>query len=137
MRPRADKMNRKKILIIDDEEDFLKISKLNLESTGKFEVITLSSAKEIISHLHDFKPGIILLDLLMPGIGGIDACDMLNNDPIGKEVPILIVTALSRDSDRREAYKRGIAGYLVKPIEKDEIIAKIEKALQLKYGTGQ
>jgi len=130
-------MNKKKMLIIDDEENFLKITKLNLELTGKFEVMTLSTTKEIMSHFHNFKPDIILLDLLMPGIGGIEVCDMLNNDPAGKEVPILIVTALSKDSDKMGAYKKGAIDYLVKPIGIDELITKIEKAIQFKYRTWQ
>ena len=67
-------MTRKKILVIDDEQDFLRITKLNLEATGKFEVMTLPTAKDIINTVHNFKPDLILLDLLMPVIGGIDAC---------------------------------------------------------------
>jgi len=124
--------NKKRILVIDDEKDFLKITKLNLEETGRFEVMALSNAKDMISWLHNFKPDVILLDLLMPEIGGMEACEMLNNDPIGKGVPIIILSALEKDSDKRSAYKKGVVDYLVKPIEKKDLIAKIEKALQYK-----
>ena len=125
-------MSKRKVLIVDDELDFLKITKLNLEETGKFEVMTSSNAKEIMSLLHNFRPEVILLDLLMPGIGGLEACDMLNNDPVGKGLPIIILSALDKDIDKLSAYKKGVVDYLTKPIERDALIAKIEKALQAK-----
>ena len=127
-------VNKRKVMLIDDEEDFVKITKLNLENTGKFEVVALSSAKEVISHLHSFKPDIILLDLLMPGIGGIEVCEMMNNDPVGQEVPVIILSALNKNSDKAIAFGKGVVDYLVKPVGKDELIASIEKALQSKYG---
>jgi len=125
-------MSKRKVLIVDDEVDFLKITKLNLEETGKFEVMTSSNAKEIMSLLHNFRPEVILLDLLMPGIGGLEACDMLNNDSVGKGLPIIILSALDKDIDKLSAYKKGVVDYLTKPIEKDVLIAKIEKALEAK-----
>ena len=104
--------------------------KLNLEDTGKFEVLILPSANEIISHLHSFKPDVILLDMVMPGIGGIEVCDMLNKDPLGQTLPILILSALDKDKDKLMAFKKGVVGYLTKPIEKDVLIAKIENSLR-------
>ncbi len=126
-------MAKKKVMIVDDEVDFLKMVKLNLEDTEKFEVLALSSANDIIAQLHSFKPDVILLDMVMPGIGGIEACEMLNKDPIGQVLPILILSALDKDKDKLMAYKKGIVGYLTKPIEKDILIGKIENALYSKY----
>lgn len=122
-------MEKAKIMVVDDEEEFLIIIKLNLERTGKYEVTTLSNPKEIISQVDRFKPDVILLDLLMPGLGGIDACKMLNDAPVGKKIPIIILSALAKYEDKRKAYKMGVVDYLVKPIEKDALVAKIEKAL--------
>ena len=125
-------MKKSRVMIVDDEEDFLKIVKLNLEASGKYEVLTLVSAKNIISEVHNFTPDIILLDLLMPMIGGIEVCEMLNKDSIGKDTPIIIVSALEKDQDKLKAYKEGIVDYLTKPIENSELIARIEKALAFK-----
>lgn len=127
-------MGKVKIMIVDDEEDFLKLTKMNLEDSGKFEVMTLASAKEIIPCVHNFKPNLILLDLLMAGIGGIEVCEMLNNDPVGKSVPVIVLTALNKNTDKLKAYQSGVVDYLVKPIEKEELIISIDKALQSKYG---
>jgi len=125
-------MKKRKVMVIDDEMDFLKVIKLNLEKTGNYEVRTLSTAKDIIPEVHFFEPDVILLDMLMPSIGGLDACEMLNNDPLGKSIPIIIVSALDKDQDRYLAYKKGIIDYLVKPIEKKDIITAIENALKYK-----
>ncbi|MFH1479107.1 MAG: response regulator [Candidatus Omnitrophota bacterium] len=123
---------KKKVLVIDDEKDFLTIVKMNLEDVGEFEVLTSSTANNIIEDMHNFKPDLILLDLMMPGIGGLSACEMLNKDTIGQKVPIIILSALSKDRDRLEAYKRGVVDYLTKPIDKEELLKKIKKALEYK-----
>ena len=117
-------MGKKKIMIIDDEEDFLKITKLNLEETGNYEVKTLSSAKNVIAEVHAFSPDVILLDLLMPTVGGIEVCEMLNSDSQGKTIPIIVVSAISKDTDKRTAYKLGISDYVVKPVEKTILLPK-------------
>lgn len=128
-------MDKRKVLIIDDEVNFTKMVKLNLEETGRFEVTILSSVKDMLQIMRNFKPDVILLDLLMPGMGGIEACDMLNDDSIGQQVPVIILSALDKPADKLNAYKKGVVDYLVKPIESDELISRIEKVLQLKYGS--
>jgi len=125
-------MDKKRILIIDDEKDFLTIVKMNLEKTDKYTVMTLSNAKDIISQIHAFKPEVILLDLLMPSIGGIEACEILNKDPFAQKIPVIIVSALEKQTDKLEAYKLGVTDYIVKPVEIDELVTKIEKALRYK-----
>ncbi len=125
-------MEKKKVLVVDDEENFLKVTKLNLEETGQYEVMVLPNAKDIMQKVNNFMPDIILLDFLMPAVGGIDACEMLNNDPIGKNIPIIIVSALDKYTDRLKAYKAGVVDYLVKPVEAKTLVEKIEKALKFR-----
>ena len=123
-------MEKKKVMVVDDEKDFLEITKLNLEETDKYEVMTLSNAKDIISHVDTFKPDVMLLDMLMPTMGGVEVCEMLNNDPVGAKIPVIIVSALDKDEDKLKAYKAGVVGYISKPAGKNDLIAKIEKALR-------
>jgi len=123
---------KKKVLVVDDETAFLRIVKLNLEETNNYEVLTLSSAEDILFQVHAFKPDIILLDILLPGIKGLEACEMLNKDSIGASTPIIILSALDKVTDKLRAFKVGVVDYLVKPIGKEELIAKIEKALRAK-----
>jgi len=128
---RGNNMDKKRVLIVDDEKDLCRILKLNLEDTDKYEVLTLSTPRDILSHVQSFKPDVILLDLLMPELNGIEACEMLNKSPVdGKKIPIIIISALDKDEDKIRAYKKGASDYLVKPVERDELIAKIENILQ-------
>ncbi len=123
---------KKKIMIIDDEESFTLMLKLRIEGSGDYEVIVYSEIKDIIKHIHDIRPDVILLDLLMPGIGGLDVCDMLNHDPIGLTIPVIIVSGVDKPADRAKAYKFGISDYLVKPIDDEKLMKAIEKAIALK-----
>lgn len=123
---------KKKIMIIDDEESFCLMLKMRLENSGDYEVRAFSEAKDIISHMHVFKPDVILLDLLMPGAGGLDACDMLNNDPLGQSIPVIIVSGLDKRVDKIKAFKFGVIDYLVKPVDDAKLIKAIEKAIALK-----
>jgi two-component system alkaline phosphatase synthesis response regulator PhoP len=125
-------MEKRKVMVVDDEEHFLKITKINLEKTGRYEVETMSDATGIISRVKSFNPDVIILDILMPKMDGVEACKLLNKDSAGKFIPIITLSALDTDKDKLMMYKQGIVDFLVKPIEKDELIAKIEKALQYK-----
>jgi len=123
---------RKKILIVDDEQNFVDIMKLNLENAGFYEVKGLTDATQIISVIRSFKPKVILLDLIMPGIDGFKVCEMLKNDPIGREIPIIILSVLRDDVDKIKAFRLKVADYFVKPTEVSRIIAAIEKAIDFK-----
>lgn len=125
-------MKKKKVLVVDDEKDFLKIIKLNLEQTDEYEVSTLMSAQDILSHVREFRPDIILIDILMPKVGGIEACQMLNDDDVGKTIPVIVLSALDKEIDKLKAYKSGVVDYLIKPVDINELIGRIEKALRYK-----
>jgi len=120
----------KKIMIIDDEIDFLTIAKMNLEATGKYEIMTLLSGVDIIKYVAEFKPDIILLDIVMPKIDGVKVCKILKGDSESAEIPIIALTALDTDEDRLAMHKSGVVDFLTKPIEKDVLISKIEEVLQ-------
>ena len=125
-------MEKKRIMIIDDEEDFGKLVKSSLERRGKYEVKGLLDAKDIVSQIKVFRPNLILLDLLMPSVGGIEACQMLNEEPIIRGIPIIILSALDKSVDMVKAYEVGVIDYIVKPVQLKELFAKIEKALENK-----
>ena len=123
---------KKKILIIDDETDTVALMKMHLERGDAYEVRALTSAKDIIAQVHEFAPDVILLDLLMQGLGGIEACQMLDCDPIGMGVPIIVISGLIKDADKLKAYKCGVVDYIVKPIDWDVLIKSIEKSIKAK-----
>ncbi|MDD4908280.1 MAG: response regulator [Candidatus Omnitrophica bacterium] len=127
-------MDKKKtrVLVVDDEEDFLKITKLNLEETGEYEVVTLSSAKNIVGDVLACSPDVILMDILMPAVGGIGAVAQLNKDSITQNIPIIIISAANKEIYVNKAYREGVVNYVFKPIDKKDLITKIELALRFK-----
>lgn len=119
---------RKKIMAIDDEESILMAVKMNLKD--KYEVLTLLDARDVISQVNRHKPDLILLDILMPAMGGIEVCEMLDGDSIGKNIPIIALTALEKTAVKLKECKRRVVDYCIKPIDKNGLIDKIEKALK-------
>jgi len=122
----------KRVLVVDDDPQVAGVIKAYLERTGQYEVRILSEAKGILAYVHDFKPEVILLDLLMPGIGGLEACKMLDDDSAGINIPIIVLSGLDNETDRIKAYKLGVVDYLVKSIRPKELLASVEKALKFK-----
>jgi len=119
-------------MIVDDEESYALMLKTRLENSGDYEVRAFFEAKDIISHLHEFRPDVILLDLLMPGTGGLDACGMLNSDSLGQATPVIVISGLDKKADKVMAFKAGIIDYLVKPIDDSKLMETIEKAIEYK-----
>jgi len=121
---------KKKIAVIDDEETLCGLIKLNLESTGRFEVMTASDPREGIKMVRSFRPDMILLDLMMPYMEGSEVAEKFMEFPETKDIPIVFLTALAERS-RVEANAGNIAGreFLAKPITTSELVRKIDMVL--------
>ena len=104
----------KKIMIIDDEIDFLTIAKMNLEATGKYEIMTLLSGVDIIKYVAEFKPDIILLDIVMPIMDGITMLKELRKDKWGKDACVIMLTNLNESGKVSESLEKGVHDYLIK-----------------------
>lgn len=122
-------METKKILLVDDEKEFLSLLKETLEARG-FEVITANNSVECGMELATEPPALILMDLKMPGIDGFQACEAIKRNPVTKEIPIIVVSALSDESDIKRARKAGVADYFVKPVDMGKLIKKIKEILE-------
>lgn len=122
---------KRRILIADDDEVVLTSMKKLLTLSG-FEVETTANSKEVIALVKSFNPQLILLDLLMPGLGGLEICDILNKDKEIQGIPIIIISALGGYADIREAYKLGVIGYITKPYEFPRLLKEIRKAVDFK-----
>ena len=125
-------MDKRRVMVIDDETSFLELVKINLEHTGKFDVQTLSDTSDVLSRVRSFNPDVILLDILMPKMDGVEICKLFNGDPVTSRIPIITLSALDTDKDKLMMYKLGVVSFLVKPIESYDLIAGIEKALRNK-----
>lgn len=124
--------SKKKILIIDDEEDFCFFVKGNLENTEEFDVLATTSAKEGIKLARVEKPDLILLDLNMPEMSGDEVAQILSNRPETKKIPIVFFTALVTKDDVGNESMAEIAGrkFIAKPIGTKELVAAIRKILK-------
>ncbi|NNE93705.1 MAG: response regulator [Verrucomicrobiales bacterium] len=92
-------MNKRKILVIDDDLQFGKLTRLNLEQTGFFDVSIENDSTKAIDTAREFKPDLILLDIVMPGLDGGDVERLLKEDAMLKDVPILVVSAIVSEAD--------------------------------------
>jgi CheY-like chemotaxis protein len=121
-------MVKKKILVVDDEEGFTKLVKLNLERTGRYEVRTESKGLLGLAAAKEYKPDLIFLDIIMPDLDGGDVCYQLENDKETKSIPIVFLTAVAKKEEVRENW--GTIGghpFIAKPVSARELIDCIEK----------
>jgi len=123
---------KKRIFVADDDEVVLRSLK-NLLVLAGFEVEACMDSREVISKIKIFKPQLILLDLLMPHLGGYEICDLLNKDNELMGIPIIIVSALGGYTDIKKAYQLGVVGYITKPYDFKELTDKINKMVNFEY----
>jgi len=123
-------MIRKKILIIDDEEDFVYFTKMNLEQTGKFEVATAIDADTGIKVVKRFKPNLILLDIIMPGKDGFEVLKAVKKDKETRSIPVVMFTVKHEDSYKQKAARLYDEDYITKPVELEELITRMEGVLK-------
>ena len=123
-------MMKKKVLIIDDEENFAYIVKLNLEETGKYEVAIESDAGRALGAARAVKPDVILLDVIMPKKDGFEVLEALKKDKNTVSVPVIMLTAVGTDQARIKAAERYSEDYIIKPVTTEALKQKIESVLK-------
>ena len=118
-------MAKKKILIIDDEEDFTRIVKLNLEETGKYEVKTENFSSDYLSAIKSYHPDLALIDVIMFDIGDLE---ILQQDQVIKDIPIVFLTA-APSKEQISSKSNTLFGrpFLVKPVDKASLISCIDR----------
>jgi len=119
---------KKKVLLVDDEKSFSNLLKLNLEQTQRYEVCVVNCSEDAQAAAREFKPDIMLLDIIMPRMPGGNVVAQFEADPALKDVPIVFLTAAVQRS-RVEDMDGIISGRpcLAKPASVEEIVAMIEK----------
>ena len=119
----------KKILAIDDENDVLLIIKTTLTGEG-YKVLTASNGFDGLALAEDHKPDIIILDLRMPEMDGMEVLDQLRENEKTEKTPVIILTGVSDKEKIREALDKGIIYYIVKPFECQDLVSKVNLALK-------
>ena len=124
-------MERKGILIIDDERSFTELVRMNLEMSGKFQVAVANDGRDGIAMAKDLKPDVILLDVMMPKMDGFEVLNALKKNPKTLSIPVIMLSAKSDDASKIAASSLYSQYYVTKPIDADELVAKIEWVLNL------
>jgi diguanylate cyclase (GGDEF)-like protein len=124
----VEQRNRPKILVVDDDADFLRAMILLLETEG-VEVVTLESANNIVEELTEIRPDLVLLDVVMDGVNGMDACRVLRSTEAWRDIPVLMLTVYGNRNILVKCFEAGADDYVEKPIIKDELLARIRLRL--------
>lgn len=125
-------MANKKILIVDDEPEILILLTSRLEANN-YDVFTAKDGESCLKTAALEKPDLIILDLLMPGMSGIEVCKRLKADENTRKIPIIILTAAGTQM-QSIGLEKGAAYFLIKPVDSDQLLSKIKSALKVKAG---
>jgi phosphate regulon transcriptional regulator PhoB len=122
-------MTTKKILIVDDEPDIVELISYNLKKEG-FHISTAQDGEEALTKVRTGHLDLIILDLMLPGIHGIELCRILRNNPKTAHVPIIMLTAKGEESDKVRGLETGADDYMTKPFSPKELIARVKAILR-------
>ena len=125
-----------KILIADDNVPNIELLDAYLAGFD-YEIETAADGAETLEKVKTFAPDLILLDIMMPKLSGFEVCEKLKNNPQTKGIMILMVTALNELGDIERAVNAGCDDYLSKPVNKHELLKRVENMLKLRSVTNE
>ncbi|HSX35531.1 MAG TPA: response regulator [Patescibacteria group bacterium] len=121
----------KRILFVEDDDALAGVYLVRLQAEG-FEVKRVTNGEEALAAATEFKPDLVLLDVMMPKVSGFDVLDILRNTPETANLKVIMLTALSQESDRKRAEELGVDDYLVKSqVVISDVIGRIKARLGL------
>lgn len=120
---------RKKILVVDDEKDIVDLIVYNLEKEG-FETIRAYDGETALEMAKTKKPDLVILDLMLPRIRGLDVCRLIRKKPDTETLPIIMLTARSDETDKILGLEIGADDYITKPFNVRELIARVRAVLR-------
>lgn len=122
-------MSKETILIVDDEEDIIELIKYNLKNEG-YAILTAVTGEQAIKIAKQSRPDLIVLDLMLPGIDGLEVTKYLKNNEQTKDMPIVMLTAKGEESDIVTGLELGANDYISKPFSPRELQARIRAILR-------
>ena len=121
-------MGNKKILVIEDNELNMKLVR-GLLTLGNYSILEAADAETGIKMAHKHRPDLILMDIQLPGMDGLEATHIISNDVDIQDIPIIAVTSYAMNGDEEKAKLAGCAGYITKPIDTRNFLDVISKFL--------
>jgi DNA-binding response OmpR family regulator len=129
-------MSRKKILVVDDERDLVDILSFNLRRE-QYEVVSAHDGETALVLAERDVPDLILLDLMLPGIGGLEVCRRLRSQPRTATIPIIMLTAKGEETDAVIGLSQGADDYVRKPFGVKELVARVSAQLRARTRTAE
>lgn len=125
-----DTPSSKPVLIVEDERDVVDLLTLNLRKAGGFIISTASDGAAGLNKARTEKPALIILDLMLPKMTGLEVCKVLKTDPATRHIPIMMLTAKAEEIDRIVGLEFGADDYVTKPFSPREVILRIQAILR-------
>lgn len=122
-------MAGERILVVDDEEDLLELVNYNLSKEG-YRVACVSTGEAAINEARNTLPDVVVLDLLLPHVDGLNVCKTLKGDPRTQHIPVIMLTAKSEEADVVTGLELGADDYITKPFGVAELIARVRAVLR-------
>lgn len=122
-------MSREKIIVVEDDEDILELIAYNLGREG-YQVTKVSSGEKLLQLVHTRQPELIVLDLMLPGVDGLQVCKRLKADPKTQKIPVVMVTARGEEADVVTGLELGADDYITKPFRPKELVARVRAVLR-------
>jgi two-component system phosphate regulon response regulator PhoB len=122
-------MARTKILIVEDDQDIRELLRFNIEKSGYLPLVA-EQGEKALEMAKKHTPDLILLDLMLPQMSGLEVCRQLRQDPMLQHIPIMMVTAKGEEMDRVVGLELGADDYVVKPFSVREIVLRTQKLLE-------
>lgn len=125
-------MAKDRILVVDDEEDLLELINYNLSKEG-YRVTCVGTGEDALREARTNPPDLIVLDVLLPNVDGLEVCKLLKNDTRTKHVPIVMLTAKGEEADMVTGLELGADDYITKPFSPRVLIARVRAVLRRKH----
>ena len=122
-----------KILVIDDEPDAVELVEFNLRSAG-YEVVTAADGAEALKKAKAHSPDLVVLDVMLPEVDGLEVCKILRRDPATSGIPLIMLTAKAAEIDRVLGLELGADDYITKPFSPRELVLRIKNLLKRGQG---
>ena len=121
------------ILVVDDEPDILELVRYNLTKSG-YDVVCVLSGEDALATLNSSRPDLVILDLMLPGVDGLEVCKSIKNSTQTANIPIIMLTARAEDADVVTGLELGADDYLTKPFSPRVLLARIKAVLRRQQG---
>jgi two-component system phosphate regulon response regulator PhoB len=122
-------MDKPTILVVDDEEDIVELVELNIAREG-YKVLACGTGEQALEITHSKLPDLVILDLMLPGIDGLEVCRRLKNHPKTEQIPIIILSAKGEEADIVTGLELGADDYITKPFSGKVLVARVRRVLR-------